>query len=305
MSTKICPICKTTNPIEANFCRHCRYEFLGVHRKSPKGYCDNEKAKVIGSLIGSLLNLRIKNALYLQGDLKNNINERVFRKDGSSVFLNGTAISFVDNSVKLDYIKQRIDNLYKSCQTGAITDTDGVVIFDAYGYAHTKGISNVLADKLEYANRHRHYIHDITISNSGKYWCVVYGDSDYKSVAPVSFNKKLEEYLAAGEKIISVALNDAGDFAIITKKHCFFSSQEISNAFKEACKNYGFVYSVSLSNKGYIICAEKGIYFRNIPTSVYKMINSAASKIKIKFVKFTDSGTCLITDGVSKYEYRI
>lgn len=26
-STKICPKCKTENPIEANFCRHCRYEF--------------------------------------------------------------------------------------------------------------------------------------------------------------------------------------------------------------------------------------------------------------------------------------
>lgn len=60
MEIKQCPICKTTNPIEANFCRHCRYEF--AHGSYIYGkLCNPSTAIAIGRIMYGLLNRKIRN----------------------------------------------------------------------------------------------------------------------------------------------------------------------------------------------------------------------------------------------------
>ena len=62
--SKICPRCNTANPAEANFCRHCRYQFRrldGVGRMfRTRRYCAPEVASTLGRIMLGLLNCNIK-----------------------------------------------------------------------------------------------------------------------------------------------------------------------------------------------------------------------------------------------------
>ena len=224
------------------------------------------------------------------------------QSDGSIFYLYGNTVAPYANASGLSYLTNAI-NERKVCRTGAITEKIGVVTFGDNGYAYTSGISQSLADKLKEAHENKHTIHDVTISNNGNYWCIMYGNGGWSAVAPEAFYSKLREFLKAGEKVISVAIRDNGEFVIVTDKHFYASTMTLYDFIIAARDKYGTVHSVSLSNKGVVVCTERGVYFKNIPTGTYERLKVAAPQFKIRYVKFTDTGTCLITDGKSKYDY--
>lgn len=224
------------------------------------------------------------------------------QSDGTKFELNGSTVAATGNAIGLSYLTDAI-NSRKTCQTGALTATVGVVIYQEYGYAYTKGVPNSLADKLKEINTGKYMIHDVAISNNGNYWCVVFGNGGWQALAPEGFYSKIREYLGNGEKIRSVAIRDNGEYVIVSDKHFYASTTALYDVIIAARDSYGTVHSVSLSNKGVVVCAERGVYFKNIPTETYERLKKAAAQFKIRVVKFTDTGTCLITDGKSNYDY--
>ena len=53
-----------------------------------------------------------------------------------------------------------------------------------------------------------------------------------------------------------------------------------------------------MTNKGIVICCDGGVYYKDIPTNVETALKEQDFHPKV--VKFTDSGTYLITDGDKK-----
>ena len=47
-----------------------------------------------------------------------------------------------------------------------------------------------------------------------------------------------------------------------------------------------------------MICCERGVYYKDIPTNVEEALKEQDFRPRV--VKFTDSGTYLITDGVKR-----
>lgn len=312
---KTCPKCHTKNPDEANYCRHCVYAFHPVIVIRKEDINIKEDVVIISQpsqtkdktyITTSVPSLKASSeTITNQSNTINvpteRVNTQIPQKDGSNFSIKGSTIAYYPNTSKgHTFLKQTLDNDWKACRTGAITDTAGVIVREANGYAYTTGIPKKLADTLQDANSFRYFIKDVALSNNHRYWCVVYDDGVWCPNAPKPFTAALKKYALNREKIISIALNDTGEYAIITDKHIFASSQKIMNIIKYAENEYGSIHSVSLSNKGVIVCAERGVYFNNIPSIVCDMMKNALRIFKIKVVRFTDSGTCLITDGKSK-----
>ena len=226
-----------------------------------------------------------------------------YTHSGGKVYkLVGTTRTHTNNATGLTHLTENIKK-WNQCRTGAITSVGkGVAIYGNNGYAST-GIPNDLSEKIKYANDNSLRIHDVCMSANGTYWCIVYGSGGWQSWAPTSFNEKMKACHSASEKIVSISINNSGEWVIINDKHLYASNTVFQSKLSEVSDLFGYIYSVALTDKGYVICADKGVYYNNIPTKVLEKIKETASTKIIKVLKYTDDGTVLLTDGESSYRY--
>ena len=226
-----------------------------------------------------------------------------YTHSGGNVYkLIGTTRTYTDNATALSHLTENIKK-WEQCRTGAITSVGkGVVVYANNGYAST-GIPNDLSEKIKYANDNSLRIHDVCMSSNGNYWCIAYGDGGWRSWATTSFNEKMKACHSTNEKIVSISINNSGEWVIVTDKHLYASSTTFQNKLSEVSDLFGYIYSVALTEMGYVICADRGVYYHNIPTKVLEKIKEMASTKIIKVLKFTDDGTVLLTDGESSFKY--
>ena len=226
-----------------------------------------------------------------------------YTHSGGKVYkLIGTTRTYTDNATALSHLTENIKK-WEQCRTGAITSVGkGVAVYANNGYAYT-GIPNDLSEKIKYANDNSLRIHDVCMSSNGNYWCIAYGDGGWRSWATTSFNEKMKACHSTNEKIVSISINNSGEWVIVTDKHLYASSTTFQNKLSEVSDLFGYIYSVALTEMGYVICADRGVYYHNIPTKVLEKIKEMASTKIIKVLKFTDDGTVLLTDGESSFKY--
>lgn len=230
---------------------------------------------------------------------------RYFMTDSTYYYLEGdTTISAEAGAIGSETLQDYI-NKEKRAKTGAISSKGkGVIVYGTNGLFRDQ-IPEEFRDTLLAINKRGKVIQDVAMSNDMKYYCVVYDKNKFFTNGPQSFKNKLSEFRDNNEELQCVSINDKGESVVMTDKHYWCSSQEKFDFIKDAGKKYGYIYSACLSNNGIVVCAEKGIYFKNVPPKVYeRMVNVLKNKkFKIKVVKFTDAGTCLITDGEKQYAY--
>ena len=232
----------------------------------------------------------------------------IYSKDNTSFCLKGdTTIQAEPGAEGYKLLRDYIDEK-EQAKTGAISSFGkGVVIFGSNGIS-PNNIPTVFYDTILAINNRRETIIDVAMSNNMKYYCVVYDKNKYFTNGPVAFKNTLKEYSDANEEFLSVSVNDAGDFAVVTNKHYYCSNPSTRNFAEQIQKDHGYIYSINISNKGVAICTADGVYFEKLPPEVYHRMRNFLNRttpIKIKVVKFTDGGTCLITDGESQYTYRL
>ena len=228
--------------------------------------------------------------------------------DNKSFYLKGDTTRRAEpGAVWITYLQERLSEV-KRAKTGALSSVGkGVVIYGTNGFFQNY-IPKDFNDTISAINKRRETIIDVAMSNNMKYYCVVYDKNKYYANGPVAFKNKLNEYSNANEEFSSVSINDAGEFAIVTNKHYYCSKPSTRDFAKQIQKEHGYIYSINISNKGVAICTANGVYFENLPPEVYHTMEKAldlSNPFFIKVVKFTDQGTCLITDGKSRYTYRI
>ncbi len=211
----------------------------------------------------------------------------------------GTTRTYTDQAIALNYLRERM-GAWGECRTGAISEAGaGVAIYDANGYACMADTPSEMKDKLKEYNEKKYTIKDVALSNS-MCWVVIYGKNGWYGVVPSEMKKKLNEYNENGEEIQSVSISPDGNYyTIVTDKHIHASSDTDFKGLKLAQEKFGHIYSACTTNKGLVVCCERGCYYSNIPTNVEKKIKELSFKPKV--VKFTDSGTFLITDGEKNY----
>lgn len=214
----------------------------------------------------------------------------------------GTSRSYPNSATGLKYLRDDVSEK-GGFRTGAISvNGKGVIIRGNNGYAYT-GIPTNLADKIKSLNKDDSKIEDIFMSPNGEYYGVIYDSYGYFAHTLQSMLDKLKEYNTNKEDIISVSVNNNGDFIIITNKHLYASNTNDYNAMIAAKDKYGYIYSACTTEEGVIFCCERGVYYSNIPTILETKLKSLSWKPKV--VKFTDYGTFIITDGENTYSYQM
>ena len=151
-----------------------------------------------------------------------------------------------------------------------------------------------MADKLKEYNEAGYHITDVTVTDSG-YWCIVWGDNGYWGVLPDKMKELMAQYNKDRETILAVSICENGNFAIITDKHFYASHETDHSNLQKAIDKFGTIRSVCITNKGIVICCDGGVYYQNIPSNVEEAIKEQDFRPRV--VKYTDSGTYLITDG--------
>ena len=214
----------------------------------------------------------------------------------------GTSRSYPNSATGLKYLRDDVSEK-GGFRTGALSvNGKGVIIRGNNGYAYT-GIPTNLADKIKSLNKDDSKIEDIFMSPNGEYYGVIYDSYGYFAHTLQSMLDKLKEYNTNKEDIISVSVNNNGDFIIITNKHLYASNTNDYNAMIAAKEKYGYIYSACTTEEGVIFCCERGVYYSNIPTILETKLKSLSWRPKI--IKFTDYGTFIITNGESTYTYQM
>ena len=215
--------------------------------------------------------------------------------DGSFEFY-GTTREYTDNATALGDITSQIREWGdKGCRTGAITENErGVAVYGENGYVFTGAIPQGMKDAIKDCNKNKNHIVDLTVTDSG-YWCVVWSKNKYRGNMPSKMSELMKQYERDGEEIYSVSICENGNFSIVTDKH-FYASHETDHAnLKRALEKFGTIRSCCVTNKGIVICCDRGVYYKEIPTNLETALKEQSFRIKV--VKYTDSGTYLITDG--------
>lgn len=88
----------------------------------------------------------------------------------------------------------------------------------------------------------------------------------------------------------------------VTEKYFRAKSSTDHAIITEAKEKFGSVQAVSITTKGIVVCCVNGVLFKGAPRNVAEnILEFVKDGRRPKVVKFTDSGTFLITDGESKY----
>jgi len=217
----------------------------------------------------------------------------------ANFYFSGTTRYITPPSVrKHQYI---VDNLAKegSMKVGTINSSGvGVLIRGTNGYAYTGETPQGLKDQIVARNKANENIIDVNVTERGN-WVIIFGVNGYWSSGyPQAFFSRLGEYNRNHETMRSACFNDSGAWAIVTDAH--FTGDDATHDFiKRAANLYGNIYSVFLTEMGKVACCEQGVYYENIPSTVAGYL--ADISFKPRFVKFTDSGFCVITDGNGAY----
>lgn len=216
----------------------------------------------------------------------------------------GTTRAATDNARALSNLVEAIKD-WKQCKTGALTEVGkGVAVYANNGWktvGMTSSVDKKLNDKLHEVNEAKYVILDVTMTANDR-WCVLYRKSDSVTAAswynaPNGAGDKMKELFAEGDLFRSVSFTDK-DYVLITDKHYTASNDWDLERLNTAYDLYGPILSVCTTEKGIVVCCEKGVYYDRIPEKVKSKIEDFISSYgAIQFVKFTDSGTCIITNG--------
>ena len=192
-------------------------------------------------------------------------------------------------------------------RTGAISECGtGIAIYGDGGFQATilGREFNAFNESLDKVKQSDSRISDVTFNRDGHYAFILGGCGYSIYGLPQEFEEALNKLNNANEKILSVSLDDDDNWAYVSAKHFGASDKKHYALMQEASEKYGKLESVCITIKGIVICCRNGVYFKNIPQSVVDaLIKFNKSGLRPKVVKFTDSGTYLITDGESSYTY--
>lgn len=211
----------------------------------------------------------------------------------------GTSREYTDVASPLSSLRNSIKK-WGECKTGSLTEKGvGIVIYGTNGYSFQELPTNI-SSNIKEIHKDGKVIKDVALSGAS-WWIVVYGKNSWRGVVPDKMQSRLEEYIREGDEIKSVSINENGDFTIVTDKHFAASNDSDMEFIRKAHDKFGFVHSACTTPMGIIVCCEMGIYYGNIPKNIVERIKKLTFNPKI--VKYTDSGTCLFTDGEKKNDY--
>lgn len=233
----------------------------------------------------------------------------IYRTYNGFTILGDQRVDYTDNADALKILSDKIKE-WGQCRTGAILENGkGVIVFGNNGYQYmgfSDDFDTVFKNRFRECYNRSDRFSDITINRSGHFVIVrnAYGFSS--NGLPQAFLDELWNRYRDQDSIYSVSLDNNDNWAFVSKKVFQASNSGDNNVMKIAHEKFGTIYSVCITLKGIVVCCRNGVFFKGIPKNVADAILEFMEKKNgkhPKVIKYTDSGTYLITDGNSAYSY--
>jgi len=230
----------------------------------------------------------------------------VYKTINNYVLCGWQTTNYEDNAVGLTSLKESIKE-WGGFRTGAIlADGTGIVIKGSNGYSYTGmgDLYSTLKDKIKKYNKDKETISDVAFNSKGHY-VIIRDDYGYGTEGlPSAFLDALKARHDDEDKIISVSLDETDNWAYATDKYYNASNSGDYQFMTDALEKFGRIYCVCITTKGIAVCCKNGVYFKGVPSKLVERLETFLKDGYVpKVVKFTDKGTCLITDGESHYTY--
>jgi len=200
-----------------------------------------------------------------------------------------------------EFLRGKIEE-WGSCKTVAITLEGGdVALYGKNGWAGL-GIPSTLSDVLDQLNKADQLVHDVQLTDGGK-WLVLYGENGMKwSNIPVELETRLREINDQMEVVQSASFNDAGDWIVVTDQRLAASSEPVYDWIRQGEQSFGPVQSAHLTNEGMIVVYKAGFkYYGNVPQPLKKALNE--TDLKVFRVKFLSNGAYFFCDRYGNYAF--
>lgn len=173
----------------------------------------------------------------------------------------------------------------------------GVVIRGNNGYCY-QGLPKEMVSTIDEINTQKGRFIDITISDYGKYWCVVHdrnGTRYWRAMADQSIYDQLHALDNAGKKVCTVALDDFSHYIIACDDGTTVCSKEFEDLVNKARAKYGDIKSASFTaHGGCVMCCERGVYFNSIASSVADVLKKLS--FLPRCIKVSYTGHYFISD---------
>ena len=144
-------------------------------------------------------------------------------------------------------------------------------------------------------------ITDVCLTDAGRY-VVLFGKNGFFNSAdiPQSMYDALERYRTNNEALLHAALNDSGEWVVVSDKH-YIASKALMEWLENRPQGYGNVEYVALTDNGKIASFEKGVMAAGVYSSVlWEALRKANFDIKV--VKMAGDSWFFVTGkGGDKY----
>lgn len=154
---------------------------------------------------------------------------------------------------------------------------------------------SALHDALTEVHSERKEIRDVCVTAHNSY-VIITGDGGYRSRgAPDELAIYMGQACASGNRIYSAAFNTKGGYILVTEK--FILHKQNAGAalsrYNPIHTKFGKAISCSMTDVGFVVCYERGVYADNIPRSLANKLNKERTWIP-DYIKFEDSGQYFI-----------
>lgn len=191
------------------------------------------------------------------------------------------------------------------CKNVVLTNTKGnLMLYDKYGCVRN-GLPKSLDKLLSQLIKEKRNIKDVVVSESGQ-WLVLYGDNGCKwsSGIPTGLKNKIREYNRNKERISTAVFNDNGDYIIVSDKHFAASDNDLTTYLKEGTDVYGPLWTVCLTNDGFIAVYENGYRFNgNIDDNLRQALRE--TNIDVYRLKMCGPYWFFANEDGSRYKYNL
>ena len=238
-----------------------------------------------------------------QSDLLNTMNMLYQQQQYSQMII---------NQLKEQKLKSRSEirnsiSEWGECKGGCITNNCGsVALYSANGYSYCGNCPQQLVIALKEKNGEGLSLNDVTITDQGK-WLLIFDNNKFIGQdVPQGMQTQLNAIYntTPADTIQSASFNDASEWAIVTRKYIYTSSENFTSILRKNINSYGRLNTVSIFNGGFVACYKSGSFcFGNVPA----VVNSAIQSFKYYpyIVKFDDCGNYLICTRTGGYSYNL
>ncbi len=156
---------------------------------------------------------------------------------------------------------------------------------------------DALINALKTVNSERKEIRDVCVTADGSYVIIIgEGGWGYRSRgAPDELAIYMGQACASGNRIYSAAFNTKGGYILVTEKFILHKQNAgaVLSRYNPIHDKFGKAKSCDMTDVGFVVCYERGVYADNIPRSLANKLNKERTWMP-DYIKFEDSGQYFI-----------